>query len=95
MRLLTARISLLQRDDASFKKDLKVAVDWINNYFDTRELASKAMLKQLQVLSNEGLSIATPDISLSLKLVTQYKLSLENADLQKPATIRYRINAKH
>ena len=94
LRLLTARISLLQRDDASFKKDLKVATDWINNYFDTRDTASKAMLKQLQMLSKEGLSIATPDISLSLKLVTQYKLSLENADLQKPPLNRGRISAK-
>ncbi len=84
LRLLTARISLLQRDDASFKKDLKAAIEWINNYFDTREPVTKTMLKQLQNLSKEGLSIATPDISLSLKLVTQYKLSLENSDVKNP-----------
>ena len=84
LRLLTARNSLLQRDDASFKKDLKAAIEWINNYFDTREPVTKAMLKQLQNLSKEGLSIATPDISLSLKLVTQYKLSLENSDVKNP-----------
>lgn len=82
LRLLTARLSLLQRDDVSFKKDLKASIDWINRYFDTRDAATQKLLKQLQALSKNELSIATPDITHSLSLVTQYKLSLENASLE-------------
>lgn len=83
LRLLTARMSLLQHDDVSFKKDLKAAIDWINNYFDTSDLATIKLLQQLQKLSKNELSIATPDISHSLNLVTQYKLSLENSSLER------------
>ena len=77
LRLLTARIALLQHDEASYRNDLEAAEKWLNSHFDQREPATQNALRTLEQLSANDISIQLPDISDSLALVSKYKLTLE------------------
>lgn len=69
LRLLTARIALMQRDQASFKADIDAASSWLAEYFDTRDpavMAAQATLKQLGQLA---VTVDVGDLSLSLNAV--------------------------
>lgn len=75
LRLLSARIALLQRDQATYRADLKTARDWLNRYFDTRSQAVTSVLASLRELSESQVNIELPDISASLEAVRNYKLA--------------------
>ncbi len=77
LRLLAARIALLQHDEATYRSDLKAAEQWLQGYFDMRETASKHALSGIRQLSAGNIVIQLPDISESLNLVSKYKLALE------------------
>ena len=80
LRLLTARIALLQHDEASYRADLQTAEQWLRNYFDLRERATQAALINIQQLSSSNIVIELPDISESLGLVNRYKLTLDHGN---------------
>lgn len=88
LRLLTARIALLQHNEASYRADLQTAQQWIRNYFDTRESATKNVLGALQQLSSSNIVIELPDISESLGLANKYKITLDHGDSQIQARDR-------
>src|SRR5690606_15586668 len=44
LRLLAARISLLQHDEVSYRADLKAAEQWLLGHFDRREGITKQAL---------------------------------------------------
>lgn len=77
LRLLTARIALLQRDEATYRADLQAAEQWLTGHFDTREAATQNALATIKQLSASNIVIQIPDISESLGLISKYKLSLE------------------
>jgi uroporphyrin-3 C-methyltransferase len=79
LRLLTARIALLQHDESSYRADLQTAEQWLRDYFDLREKATQAALVNIQQLSSSNIMIELPDISASLGLVNRYKLTLEHS----------------
>lgn len=66
LRLLTARIALLTRDQATFRGDLKAAQAWIARYFDTRDKAVAVALSSLAALQKSDVSIELPDLSATL-----------------------------
>lgn len=78
LRLLTARIALLQHDEVTYRADLLAAEHWIKSYFDVREAATKSALLTINNLSASSVVIQMPDISKSLDLVSKYKLALEH-----------------
>jgi len=77
LRLLTARIALLQHDEISYRNDLQTADGWIKRHFDTRAAATQSALASLRQLSAGDLVIQVPDIGETLNAVSQYKLALE------------------
>jgi len=77
LRLLTARIALLQHDEVTYRADLLAAEHWIKSYFDVRETATKSVLSTIKQLSASNVVIQMPDIRESLDLVSKYKLALE------------------
>lgn len=79
LRLLSARLALLARDEASFKTDLKAAHDWINRYYDRNANETANALAILRQLRESQVSIELPDISASLEALRNYKLSRERA----------------
>lgn len=79
LRLLGARIALLQRDENTYRADLQQAEQWIKSYFDLREQSTTAALDTLKQLSASSIVIQLPDISETQGLASQYKLTLERA----------------
>jgi uroporphyrin-3 C-methyltransferase len=66
LRLINARLSLLQRDAASFRDDITLAVKWMELYFDMRAPAVKAAHDNLQRLSTSNLNMALPKLDETL-----------------------------
>jgi uroporphyrin-III C-methyltransferase len=66
LRLLTARMALLTRDQATFRSDLNAAQDWITRHFDTRDKAVSVALSSLAALQKSDVSIELPDLSATL-----------------------------
>jgi uroporphyrin-3 C-methyltransferase len=66
LRLLTARVALLTRDQATFRGDLKAAQEWITRYFDPRDKTVSVALSSLAALQKSDVSIELPDLSATL-----------------------------
>ncbi len=77
LRLLSARLALLTRDEASFKRDMKTSQAWIKTYFDVRSAVGAQSLATLQKLNASSISIELPDISASLEAVRRYRAAHE------------------
>lgn len=79
LRLLSARIALLSRDEVVFRQELKTTLQWTARYFDTRSPAGSAMLAGMKRLAASGISVELPDLSPSLQAVRNYRLTREKA----------------
>lgn len=77
LRLITARIALLQHDEQSFKADLKAAQEWVNRYFDNNAKITRMTQTTLRQIAESSVSIQLPDISESLAAINNYKLAHE------------------
>lgn len=75
LRLLSARIALVQRDAKTYRNDLEAARQWIERYFDRRDRDVAAALASLKTLAEVDVGIAVPDINASLNAVRDYKLT--------------------
>jgi uroporphyrin-3 C-methyltransferase len=73
LRLLDARGSLLMRDEAGYREDLRAASAWIERYFDPQSKRTADALAQLKSLSAASLSFDMPTINESLDAVRGYK----------------------
>src|SRR5881394_1713655 len=79
LRLLNARVSLLARDEAGYREDLRTAATWVQRYFDPRSKATADAQAQLKQLSAVSISFEMPTISESLDAVRGYKSRRERA----------------
>ena len=79
LRLLNARLTLLTRDEAGYREDLRAAQRWIQRYFDPRSKLTADALNQLKQLSSSTLSFEMPTISESLDAVRGYKSRRERS----------------
>jgi uroporphyrin-3 C-methyltransferase len=77
LRLLTARIALLQRDEATYRADLNAAEGWIKQHFDTSDAAVQNTITTMHQLASSNISIQLPDISDTLNASSRYKLFLQ------------------
>ncbi|MFZ2163093.1 MAG: uroporphyrinogen-III C-methyltransferase [Sideroxyarcus sp.] len=77
LRLLSARMALLTRDEVSFRRDLKTSQEWLKHYFDIKSPESAQALGTLQKLAASNIVIEMPDISGSLEAVRNYRVSRE------------------
>jgi uroporphyrin-III C-methyltransferase len=77
LRLLSARMALLTRDEVSFRRDLKTSQEWLRRYFDIKSNDSAQALATLQKLAASNIVIDMPDISGSLEAVRNYRVSHE------------------
>jgi len=77
LRLLNARVSLLTRDEAGYREDLRTAQNWIQRYFDARAKNSVAALALLKQLSAASVSFEPPSIADSLEAVRGFKARRE------------------
>ncbi len=77
LRLLSARIALLQRNETIYKSDIRAAAEWLNRYYDVKDKAVHNALASLHQLGQSRLSIELPDISASLNAARTFKLGRE------------------
>ena len=79
LRLLSARLALLSRDEDGFRQELKTAQLWTAHYFDGKSNEVMRMLAGLKKIAASPVSIELPDVSPSLQAVRNYRLTHENA----------------
>ncbi len=79
MRLVSARLALLSRDEESFRQELKTAELWTRRYFDVKSTEGVRMMADLGTLATSSIDIELPDIGTSLQAVRSYRLSHEKA----------------
>lgn len=77
LRLLSARLALLTRDENSFKYDIKTAHEWLKHYFDVKSGDGAQAINVLQKLNASNISIEIPDVSGSLEAVRHYRVTHE------------------
>jgi len=73
LRLLNARLSLLARDEAGYREDLRAADAWIRRYFDPGSKHTADAAAQLKQLSATSITFEMPTISESLEAVRGFK----------------------
>ena len=77
LRLLSARVALLARDEASFRDDLKASQAWIAKYYDARAKPTAAALATLKQIAETPVVIGVPDINASLAAVRTARAARE------------------
>ncbi|HZW24406.1 MAG TPA: uroporphyrinogen-III C-methyltransferase [Gallionella sp.] len=85
LRLLSARLALLSRDEDSFRHEMKTAQAWAARYFDTKSGEGANLLAGLRKAAAVSIAIELPDISPSLQAVRNFRLTREGAALPKAA----------
>ena len=77
LRLLTARIALLQHDEATYRADMKTVIQWLYQYFDMKNPKALKALTIVKNLLENDVGIQLPQLNESMAAVSRYKLSLE------------------
>lgn len=67
LRLLSARLSLLQRDEAMFRADIAAATEWVSTYFNPQDAVTRSMLETLAAIKSLPVANKEIDIQDSLK----------------------------
>lgn len=78
LRLLTARIALLQHDETTYKADLNMVKSWLMTYFDTKHPDTIKAMQLVKKLAGQKISMTLPQLSDSFAAVNRYKLLLES-----------------
>lgn len=73
LRLLTARLSLLARNDAAMKADLHAAQASLAKYFDGAAKDTQTVEDLLKQVDGASLAVAVPNLNTSLNAVQQFK----------------------
>lgn len=73
LRLLTARLSLLARNEAAMKSDLHAAQAALGRYFDASSKDTRTVQDLLKQVDAASLSVAVPNLNTSLSAIQQFK----------------------
>ena len=79
LKLLSARLALLARDEATFRADLRIAAKWLGQQFDTSGKTGANALAVLKQLGDSDVSMRLPDIADSLRAVQSQRTTRERA----------------
>ena len=77
LRLLSARLALLAREEKSFKADLKAAHEWLARYYDSRDKMVANAIAMTRQLQDSQVDIELPDLTASVDAVRNYRLTRE------------------
>jgi uroporphyrin-3 C-methyltransferase len=77
LRLLGARLSLLSRDQGSYRADLQAAREWLTHYYDTHDKAVANAQSTLRNLYESDISIEMPDITATLDALRTVRAARE------------------
>jgi uroporphyrin-3 C-methyltransferase len=85
LRLVNARLALLQRDGKSFRQDIQQAQAWVEHYFDTRARPVQAALTTFRQLAAADVGVALPNLQESLTTLRNFKVARDR-DVPASAT---------
>lgn len=85
LRLVNARLALLQRDGKSFRQDIQQSQAWVEQYFDTRSRPVQAALATLRQLGTADVGRELPSLAESLTTLRNFKVAREK-DFPLPAS---------
>ncbi len=91
LRLIDARLALLQRDGRMYREDLRQARELLERYFDSREKTVSNAIALLKSLAGTDLSLELPTLGETLGSIRNFKLARENDN--PPATSRSKFGA--
>jgi uroporphyrin-3 C-methyltransferase len=77
LRLIDARLALLQRDGRTYREDLRQARELLERYFDSREKPVANAIATLKGLSSADLSLELPTLGETLGSLRNFKLTRE------------------
>jgi uroporphyrin-3 C-methyltransferase len=66
LRLLSARLSLIARNDPAFRADVKAADAWLRQYFDVRARPVATVLAAIATMSSVTMASEVPELTRSL-----------------------------
>ena len=72
LQLQAARLAVLRGEETIFRQSLNDAASWLTEYFDTDSAAVRSSLQTIAEIHDSVFSVATPDISESLRLLRQF-----------------------
>jgi uroporphyrin-3 C-methyltransferase len=81
LRLLDARLALLQREGRTYREDLRQSRELLERYFDTREKSVSNAIALLKVLSGAELGLELPTMAETLASIRNFKLALDKDSL--------------
>lgn len=67
LRLLAARLAMLNRDEAAYRSDLAMAQAWVARYFNTQDALTQSLLASLKELAALPVAQQEADLTESLK----------------------------
>ncbi|MBL8378532.1 MAG: uroporphyrinogen-III C-methyltransferase [Burkholderiales bacterium] len=82
LKLLNARIALLQRNEALFRQDVAGANLWLGRYFDVRSRQGASAQAALTALASSAVSIELPTLADSLNAVRNFRAPARPAGRQ-------------
>jgi uroporphyrin-3 C-methyltransferase len=77
LRLLHARLALLQRDEPAFRGDIKAAQAWLDRWFDVKQKPVATVAQTLAQLGAAAVNVELPNIGESLNAVRSLKMPRE------------------
>lgn len=81
LRLVNARLALLQRDGKSFRQEIQQARAWVEEYFDTRARPVQTALETLHQLAAADAGRELPTLRESLTTLRNFKVARERETL--------------
>lgn len=75
LRLLSARLALLQRDGRVFREDTKLAAAWMDRYFDLSDPSVAQRVTDLKKMQGVRLSIELPNLNDTLAALRSVRLA--------------------
>lgn len=83
LRLLGARLALLQRDGKTFHEDLRQAQEMLERYFDQRAKPVAAALATVKTLAATDVGLNLPSLNETLSVANGLKLARERGSVGK------------
>ncbi len=72
LKIESARLALLRADNTSYHENLKLANEWITQFYDLENTEGSSMLTALDELQQATIDAELPDISASLSALQKY-----------------------
>jgi uroporphyrin-3 C-methyltransferase len=79
LRLLTAKLALMTRDQAGFRRELKTVQTWLNRYCDNTARSTQQVLQEVKKLSAAAIAADLPDIGPTLDAARNYRAAQERS----------------